>query len=140
MPYHWSYEYRIGVAGDYAYTVARSWAAGELGTVAVRDQRVVDRLIETLAMFAKYPKETIPQACGSWAGAKPAYRLMNNDSVSSEAILAVHHPSRGLACRVDNPVAYVPSQRDAQSLMRHDPRTVRVASPVLHGQQHAHSA
>jgi hypothetical protein len=46
--------------------------------------------METLVMFAEHPEKTIPQACGSWAGAKAAYKPMDNDHVSSEAILAVH--------------------------------------------------
>lgn len=71
-------------------TDARSWAAGELGSIAVRDQRVVDRLIGTLAKFAEHPGRTIPQACGGWAETKAAYRLMDNDSVSSESVLAAH--------------------------------------------------
>ena len=50
--------------------LARNWAAIEL-VRAVRDQRVVDRLMETLVMFG-HPEKTIPQACGSWAGAKAA--------------------------------------------------------------------
>jgi len=87
---HGSDAYRIKVAGAIGYTCARNWAAGELGTVAVRDQGVVDRLMETLVMFAEHPEKTIPQACGSWAGAKAAYKPMDNDHVSSEAILAVH--------------------------------------------------
>ncbi len=86
MSYHKSGAYRIGVAGNYGYTCGRNWAAGDLDTIAVRDQRVVDGLIETLAMFAEHPSKTIPQACGSWAGAEAAYRLIDNDSVLSEAI------------------------------------------------------
>ena len=56
---------------------ARSWAAGELGSIAVRDQRVVDRLIGTLAKLTEHPGRTIPQACGGWAETKAAYRLMD---------------------------------------------------------------
>ena len=71
-------------------TDARSWAAGELGSIAVRDQRVVDRLIWTLAKSAEHPGRTIPQACGGSAETKAAYRLMDNDSFSSESVLAAH--------------------------------------------------
>ncbi len=60
-------------------------AAGELGTVAVRNQRVVDQLIETLTVFAEHPEEAISQACGSWTGAKAAYGLIDNDSIWSFA-------------------------------------------------------
>lgn len=71
-------------------TDAYRWAARELGTVAVRDQRVADRLVETLATFVENPGKTIPQACGSWGKTKAAYRLMDNDSVSSKAIMDSH--------------------------------------------------
>ncbi len=56
----------------------------------MRDQRVVDRLVEPLPLSAEHQGRTIPQACGRWAEAKAAYRLMDNDSVLSESVLAAH--------------------------------------------------
>lgn len=69
---------------------ARKWATEELGNAAVRDQRVCDRLVDTLATLAEHPGRTIPQACGSWAKTKAAYRLLDNDSVSPEIVLGSH--------------------------------------------------
>lgn len=59
---------RIGVAGDHEHARARNWAAGELGTVAMRDQRPADQLIETLAMFAEHLGKTIPSPAGAGRG------------------------------------------------------------------------
>ncbi len=69
---------------------ARKWAAWELGGVAVRDERIVNRLVETAATLAEHPGRTIPQACGSWAKTKAVYRLLDDESVSPEMILSSH--------------------------------------------------
>ena len=61
---------------------ARKWAVGELGSIAVRDERIANRLVETAATLADNPGRTIPQACGSWAKTKAVYRLLDNESVS----------------------------------------------------------
>lgn len=69
---------------------ARKWAVGELGSIAVRDERIANRLVETAATLAENPGRTIPQACGSWAKTKAVYRLLDNESVSPEVILSSH--------------------------------------------------
>lgn len=67
-----------------------NWAANELDAVAIRDERLVNRLIETATILAEHPGKTIPQACGSWAKTKATYRLMDNDKLSPEIVLASH--------------------------------------------------
>jgi hypothetical protein len=69
---------------------ARKWAVEELGNIAVRDERIANRLVETAATLAENPGRTIPQACGSWAKTKAVYRLFDNGSVSPKIILSSH--------------------------------------------------
>lgn len=40
--------------------------------------------------FARHPTASIPQACGSWAKTKAAYRFFDHDGIAPEDILASH--------------------------------------------------
>ena len=66
------------------------WAAHELGSAPLADQRLVKRLRTIATDFARHPTAPIPQACGSWAKTKAAYRFFNNRTVKPQALLAAH--------------------------------------------------
>jgi hypothetical protein len=66
------------------------WAAHEFAVAPLSDQRLVSRLITMATDFALQPTGSIPQACGSWARTKAAYRFFDNDSIAPEDILGAH--------------------------------------------------
>ena len=66
------------------------WASDEFAGAALGDERRVQRLISIATDFAAQPGASIPQACGSWAQAKAAYRFFDNDAIEPEQMLAAH--------------------------------------------------
>jgi Druantia protein DruA/Transposase Tn5 dimerisation domain/Transposase DNA-binding len=66
------------------------WAETEWGSVDLGDQRLTHRLVEYgRARFAQ-PTATLPQACGSRASTKAAYRLLQHPTASLEQFLSGH--------------------------------------------------
>jgi hypothetical protein len=66
------------------------WAQKEFARAALPDQRLVKRLILMATDFACQPTAAIPQACGSWAKTKAAYRFFDHDGITPAALLAAH--------------------------------------------------
>lgn len=66
------------------------WAAHEFARAPLPDQRLVSRLISMATDFALQPTASIPQACGSWAKTKGAYRFFDHDGITPEDLLAAH--------------------------------------------------
>jgi hypothetical protein len=66
------------------------WAREELAHAPFPDQRLVKRLILMATDFALHPTAPIPQACGSWAKTKAAYRFFDHDGLTPAAILHAH--------------------------------------------------
>ena len=54
------------------------------------DVRLSDRLVRLVEQFSEHPESSTPQACGSAAATKAAYRFWDNPAVSPEAILWPH--------------------------------------------------
>ncbi len=77
---------------------AQDWAEEELGGAALGDRRLKGRLVQMARDFAARPQASIPQACGSRAKAKAAYRLLDHKGVTMEEILKPHY--RATAQRV----------------------------------------
>lgn len=69
------------------------WSEQELRSVKLGDRRLNRRLAVLVESLAARPEASVPQAAGSWAAAKAAYRFWDNDRVSPEAILAAHRDS-----------------------------------------------
>lgn len=66
------------------------WAENEWGAVAFRDRRLTRRLVRLgRARFAR-PTANLPQACGSPAELKAAYRLLNHPLASLDSFLSAH--------------------------------------------------
>jgi len=80
------------------------WSEHELRSAKLGDRRLNRRLAILVAALAARPEATIPQATGSWAAAKAAYRFWDNDRVSPEAILAAHRDSIGTRIPPKGPV------------------------------------
>jgi hypothetical protein len=66
------------------------WATHEFALAPLPDPRLVSRLITMATDFALQPTASLPQACGSWARTKAAYRFFDHDGIAPEALLAAH--------------------------------------------------
>lgn len=67
-----------------------SWVNEELRELDLGDVRLDLRLMEMIEQLAKQCERSVPQAFGSWAEVKGAYRLWENSRVEWQAILAPH--------------------------------------------------
>ena len=67
-----------------------SWALSELAGAELGDARLNDRLVRVAERLAERPEASIPQACGSAAETKAAYRFWDNEAVTPEGILEPH--------------------------------------------------
>lgn len=66
------------------------WAQQELGRASLGDARLEARLITLARDFYAKPRAQIPQACGTRAKTKAAYRFFNHEHTSMDAILQSH--------------------------------------------------
>lgn len=67
-----------------------NWAREEFASVELGDARLNRRCQDVGAQFGEQPGAPIPQACGGWAEAKGAYRLLDHEKVTPAALLAPH--------------------------------------------------
>ena len=71
----------------------RDWAEEECGKVRLRDRRHRERLFTVARDFYAQPQANIPQACGSRAKTKAAYRFFKHKAVSMNSVLSSHYHS-----------------------------------------------
>ena len=71
----------------------QDWAEEEFGKVRVRDRRHRKRLFTVARDFYAQPQANIPQACGSRAKTKAAYRFFKHKAVSMNSVLSSHYHS-----------------------------------------------
>src|SRR5262245_23237862 len=76
---------------------AHVWACEHFGPADLGDQRRTKRLTRVAARMAADPSASIPGQMEGWAEAKAAYRLLDADGVTFEAIAAPHR-HRTRAC------------------------------------------
>lgn len=69
---------------------ADRWVDREFGTVRLLDNRLKNRLCTIVENFYNRPLANIPEACGSHASSKGAYRFFNNKKVTMDVILTPH--------------------------------------------------
>ena len=69
---------------------AQAWANQQFGLADLGDQRRTRRLARVAARMAADPSASIPGQMEGWAEAKAAYRLLDADGVTLEAIAAPH--------------------------------------------------
>lgn len=72
------------------HSTPNDWAAHEFARAPLSDRRLVQRLICLAGDFALQPTASIPQACGSWAKAKAAYRFFDQDAIAPADLLVAH--------------------------------------------------
>ena len=66
------------------------WAEEELGRAQLEDHRLVHRACHLARAFWARPQATLPQACGSRAHTKAAYRFLDNPRVTMNSLLSSH--------------------------------------------------
>lgn len=69
---------------------APGWVHREFGGARLGDRRLERRLLDLATAFAAQPMAGIPQACGSWAAIKAAYRFFDHESTTMEKLLQPH--------------------------------------------------
>lgn len=69
------------------------WAAEEFGAAELGDVRRVKRLLTLARDFYAQPQANIPQACGTRAKTKAAYRFIDDRSHTMNKLLASHYES-----------------------------------------------
>jgi hypothetical protein len=116
------------------------WAAAELQTVRLGDARLTKRLITVVEALAAQPTASVPQATGSWAATKAAYRLWDTPTVTPQAILAAHQD--GIRARLPGQAAVLAVQDTTELDFSHHPQTQGIGplSAVTHHGLHVHSA
>ncbi|MBV8121704.1 MAG: IS4 family transposase [Alphaproteobacteria bacterium] len=67
------------------------WVRREFGGAKLGDRRLERRLLDLAGAFFAKPQANIPQACGTPAAAKAAYRFFDHDRVTMDAVLEPHH-------------------------------------------------
>jgi hypothetical protein len=75
------------------------WCSSEFARIQLGDYRLNQRFIHTAELLLASPESSINQACISWSNSKGAYRLFDNEKVSSEEILHAHQESALLRIR-----------------------------------------
>jgi hypothetical protein len=66
------------------------WVIQELAGADLGDSRLDVRLIKIVEQFSQCPEASIPEACGSRAATRGAYRFLENQRVEPEKILKPH--------------------------------------------------
>lgn len=74
-------------------TAAQVWAAAEVAGAELGDKRRRARLASLVAAIVEQPTASLPEATGSWAGAKAAYRFLDNAAIRPQAILQAARPA-----------------------------------------------
>ena len=91
---------RLGVLGapDRALDL-QDWVCEEYATVRLGDARLRARLMNLVRDFYAQPQAQVPEACGSRAKTKAAYRFFDHPSVSMDSLLAPHYASTARRCQ-----------------------------------------
>jgi hypothetical protein len=67
-----------------------TWAVNEFAEAELGDLRRTTRLVELAHILAQHPTAALPEACGTDARLKAAYRFFANDDIAPQDILASH--------------------------------------------------
>jgi len=71
--------------------ICEDWAEEEFGTVDLGDKRLQARLLSISRDLYARPQANIPQACGTRAKTKAAYRFFKNENTTMDRILQGHY-------------------------------------------------
>lgn len=107
------------------------WAAQTYATAALPDQRLNARLVQTAALLAARPSDSIPQAGETWAQSKGIYRMIENDRVSAEQLLQPVYEATAKRCAGEPVILAV---QDTTSLNYTSLRQTEGLGPIDSGQ------
>lgn len=108
------------------------WAEREFCRAELGDVRRLKRLIQLAQQRGASPNASIPQACGSHAATKAAYRFYDNDAIKPEAILVSHQEATKE--RLSNQSLVLAVQDTTQLDYTHHPQTKGLGT--LHDAKH----
>lgn len=105
-------------------TPVPQWALEEVQDAALGDARLNRRLPRLLGQVAAQPTASIPQACGTWAATKAAYRFFDNTKVTPPKI----HQAHQAACigRIEEHPLILAVQDTTSLDFTHHPQTQEV--------------
>ena len=81
--------------GECGRAPAHDWAGEEWGAARLGDARLKARLLSLARDFYAQPRAQIPQACGSRAKVKAAYRFFDHPRTTMDVILQSHYEATG---------------------------------------------
>ncbi|MBK8283939.1 MAG: IS4 family transposase [Ahniella sp.] len=91
---------RLGVLGKPEQVLdLQDWVCEEYATVRLGDARLKSRLMNLVRDFYAQPQAQVPEACGSRAKTKAAYRFFDHSSVTMDSLLAPHYESTARRCQ-----------------------------------------
>lgn len=82
-----------GVAPEFVPEPARDWADDEFGKVNLADHRLNRRVVALARDRFAQPQASLPQACGTRAKTKAAYRLLQHEKCTMDTLLQSHYES-----------------------------------------------
>jgi hypothetical protein len=94
-------DWRARLGGLPASNVAldrQDWVCEEYATARLGDARLQTRLQTLVRDFAARPQAPLPEACGSRARTKAAYRFFDHPDVRMETLLAPHYTATARRC------------------------------------------
>jgi hypothetical protein len=97
------------------------WSAKELAEIDLGDTRLELRLMDMVERLSQHCDESLPQAFGSWAEVKGAYRLWENGRVRWQEILKPHITST--AVRAQQHPVVLAIQDTTEINLTHHPAT-----------------
>lgn len=99
----------------------QSWAARELQYAQLGDPRRNRRLVRLVEDLAMQPTASVPQASGTWAATKAAYRFWSNEQVTPAAIRKSH--STATVERIKGHTVVLAIQDTTELDFAHHPKT-----------------
>src|SRR5262249_59784907 len=66
------------------------WAVQEFADAELGDLRRTQRVVELAPALAQHPTASLPEACGTGAMLKAAYRFFSNDAIAPQDLLRSH--------------------------------------------------
>jgi hypothetical protein len=66
------------------------WVNEELNKIDLGDKRLNGRILKLVSAMGNNPEASIPQACGTHASTKAAYRFFNNSHIEASDISETH--------------------------------------------------
>jgi Transposase DNA-binding/Transposase Tn5 dimerisation domain len=77
------------------------WAVSEFADTELGDLRRTQRVVELATVLAQHPTAPLPEACGTGAMLKAAYRFFSNDAIEPQDLLQSHSEATySRLCRV----------------------------------------